>query len=332
MLNISKILFLTTMILGTIMVISSETWLGIWMGLEINMLSFVPVMYTFKNPRSAEGCMIYFLIQSIGSILMLMLILSNSLLVMYHLIVNELLNMMLMFSIMIKLGMPPFHFWFPEIMVKMSWSNCAILMTWQKIAPMMVLMQLVPNCQQMTLIIIMATIIGAIGGLNQTAVKKIMAYSSINHMGWIVACMKFNNILWIEYILIYSVILIMMIVMFSFYSISYINQMSLNSGYMEKTLIAILFLSLGGMPPFLGFLPKWMVIQTMMMSNTLFTLTIMVLSSLITLFYYLRMISTNFMINSPTWKWNLTTKPSPYISAFMILINMSLPVVMTLSF
>nr|YP_009127040.1 NADH dehydrogenase subunit 2 [Peirates lepturoides]AHH93170.1 NADH dehydrogenase subunit 2 [Peirates lepturoides] len=332
--NVSKLLFFSTLITGTILVLSSETWLGMWMGLEMNMLSFIPIMFKSKKTSSAESCMIYFLVQSIGSILMLMLVLTNSSLMMLPYAADELVNIMLVFSMAIKLGMPPFHFWFPEIIKKMEWPEGLILMTWQKIAPMTILSYLFPETIIAPILIMSATIIGAIGGLNQTSIHKIMAFSSINHMGWMIACMKLNNSLWIMYLMIYSIILVMMVFIFNKYSVSYINQLTLSSNFAEKMLIIILFLSLGGLPPFLGFLPKWMVIQTMVISNTFPTLIIMILSSLITLFYYLRLISSNLLINSPTWKWNITSSSilQPKWSIFMIMLNLALPMILTFNF
>nr|YP_010596149.1 NADH dehydrogenase subunit 2 [Catamiarus brevipennis]WAJ48481.1 NADH dehydrogenase subunit 2 [Catamiarus brevipennis] len=332
--NTSKLMFSLTLIMGSILTISSESWLGIWMGLEMNMISFIPILFKSKSTNSAESCMIYFLVQSIGSILMLMIVLTNPSLMMLPYVEDKLVNTMLVFSMLIKLGAPPFHFWFPEIIKKMEWTESLILMTWQKIAPMTIMSYLIVSSPMIPIIVSLSVITGAIGGLNQTSIKKIMAFSSINHMGWMIACMKLDNLLWMLYLLIYSIIITMMISLFKKYSASYINQLTMNSStFSEKMLIIILFLSLGGLPPFLGFLPKWMVIQTMIISNTIPTLIIMIMSSLITLFYYLRLISSSLMINTPSWKWNMQTYSiDPKWTIFMIIINMSLPVILTFIF
>nr|YP_009485734.1 NADH dehydrogenase subunit 2 [Canthesancus helluo]AVZ00870.1 NADH dehydrogenase subunit 2 [Canthesancus helluo] len=329
MLNSSKLLFYSTMILGTSITVSSETWLGMWMGLEMNLISFIPILYKNSN-TSSESCMIYFLIQSFGSILMLMSVLSNSFVILSPLMSKELFNVMLMMSMSIKLGIPPFHFWFPEIMEKLNWINCTILMTWQKVAPLTILSYILEN-KLLPVVIMTATIIGAIGGLNQTSIRKIMAFSSINHMGWMIACMKYNNEFWMKYLLIYTTIIVMMTFMFNNYSSFYINQLiNTNLMYTEKTLIIILFLSLGGLPPFLGFIPKWMVIQAMILSNSISIMFVMIMSVLISLFYYLRLISTTLLISSTTVKWNSESNNENIIMS-LILINLSLPVIVTFS-
>uniref|UniRef100_UPI0030034057 NADH dehydrogenase subunit 2 n=1 Tax=Triatoma boliviana TaxID=3120505 RepID=UPI0030034057 len=332
MLNTSMILFMSIMILGTGIVFSAESWLGMWMGLEMNLISFIPILYKSKNMAASESCMIYFLTQSLGSILMLISVLMNSTLMVSPLMSEELFNTMLMLSMMIKLGVPPFHFWFPETIEKASWLNCTILMTWQKIAPMCILSLLIEN-PLITIIIIFSVMMGAIGGLNQTSLRKIMAYSSINHMGWMVACMKFNNEFWLKYLFIYSMMVLMMTFIFNKYSSFYINQMMNSSpSYTEKLLITIMFLSLGGLPPFIGFMPKWLVIQSMINSNSLLILFIMIMSTLITLFYYLRVISSILLISSSTIKWNQNSKINSSMLTLMIMINISLPVISTLSF
>nr|QKY63791.1 NADH dehydrogenase subunit 2 [Triatoma barberi] len=331
MLNSSMILFMMTMILGTCIVISSETWLGMWMGLEMNLISFIPLLYKSKNMSSSESCMIYFLIQSLGSILMLISVLINSSIVISPIMGEELVNMALLLSMMIKLGVPPFHFWFPEILEKMSWMNCTILMTWQKIAPLCVMSYMI-NSTILPLIIALSTITGAIGGLNQTSLRKILGYSSISHLGWMIACMKFNNEFWLKYLIIYSIIIMMMTSMFDSYSSFFINQVINSSpSFMEKSLIIILFMSLGGLPPFIGFLPKLLVIQSMINSNSTMIMFIMIMSILITLFYYIRLISSTLLIYSTSIKWNQNKKINPNLIMLMITTNISLPVIAMLN-
>nr|YP_010596123.1 NADH dehydrogenase subunit 2 [Acanthaspis pedestris]WAJ48455.1 NADH dehydrogenase subunit 2 [Acanthaspis pedestris] len=333
MINISKLLFLSILILGTCLTLSSETWLGMWIGLEMNLIAFIPIIFKSKNISSSESCMMYFLIQSMGSILMLVSVLSNSLITVSPTVIEHFFYSTLMFSMFIKLGVPPFHFWFPEILEKMSWMNCMILMTWQKVAPLAILSLMSEKMLLLPVIIMMSTVVGALGGLNQTSIRKILGYSSISHMGWMIACLKFKNDLWMKYLIIYSAILITMIFVFHMYSSFNINQFNQMSTMTEKTMIIIMFMSLGGLPPFLGFLPKWMVIQSLMTSNSYTLLTIMVLSTLITLFYYLRLVSTMILLSSMSLKWNIKkTNLKNEMQIAIVMINTLLPVISTFSF
>nr|YP_010258350.1 NADH dehydrogenase subunit 2 [Neocentrocnemis stali]AGO28026.1 NADH dehydrogenase subunit 2 [Neocentrocnemis stali] len=327
--NSSKLLFYSMMIMSTMMIISSENILSMWMGLEINMISFIPIMFEEKNTSSAESCMIYFLTQSLGSILLLISVLIYPLISIYQFTLDEWVKTLMSSSMLIKLGVPPFHFWFPSILDKMNWENCMILMTWQKIGPLSMLsMMYIPAIQ---MIIVLSVIVGAMSGLNQTSIRKIMAYSSINHMGWIIACMKMENQLWFKYFMIYSFMIITITMSFNFNSMFFINQMSTNlSGFTEKASITISMMSIGGLPPFLGFLPKWMVIQNMIPSHSFTIITVMIMMSLITLLFYLRLIVTSFTISASTMKWIKSSKNK--MLEMMIMVNLSLPLISLMSY
>nr|YP_009727905.1 NADH dehydrogenase subunit 2 [Notonecta montandoni]QHZ87280.1 NADH dehydrogenase subunit 2 [Notonecta montandoni] len=331
--NSSKLLFFTTMIIGTMMVMSSNNWLSMWMGLEINMISFIPLMSKSKNNLSSESMMLYFLVQSMGSVLFLMMIISNSTIMISPTMINDIINIVMTSSLLLKVGAAPFHFWLPEIMEKMNWVSCMIIMTWQKLAPLIILSMMLDTNNFIMIIAITSTTVGAVGGLNQTSMRKIMAYSSISHLGWMLSCMKFENEMWMNYLMIYAIIVVMTTMVFNYYSMFYLNQMTLNSNsMMEKIMYSSLMLSMGGLPPFLGFLPKWMVIQAMMSKSLYLVLTIMVLTTLVTLFYYLRMISTIIMINSTMSKWSLKIKnQNKLVQIMLMFINTMLPMVMTLN-
>nr|YP_009485591.1 NADH dehydrogenase subunit 2 [Carcinochelis bannaensis]AVZ00727.1 NADH dehydrogenase subunit 2 [Carcinochelis bannaensis] len=330
--NSSKAMFYIMMVMSTLMIISSDNLLGMWMGLEINMMSFIPILSKDKSILASESCMIYFLVQSMGSILMIMMILVNSLINVTPSLINELITIIIVMSMMIKLGAPPFHFWFPNILEKMGWSESFILMTWQKMGPLMITSSIIKDQYIMIPLVILSVTVGAIGGLNQTSVKKIMAYSSISHLGWMIMCMKFNNQLWLTYLTIYSMIILMMILMFKNYSSNYINQVNIeNPSLTEKMMISSSFLSLGGLPPFIGFLPKWMVIQNMIMSDSFSTLLVMILSTLITLFFYTRIMSSSFLISFASTKWMLNKKTNSF-SLKILITNMILPIMMIISY
>nr|YP_009485721.1 NADH dehydrogenase subunit 2 [Scipinia horrida]AVZ00857.1 NADH dehydrogenase subunit 2 [Scipinia horrida] len=329
MLNFSKIMFSMIMILGTLLTMSAESWMGMWMGLELNMVAFIPLIYKEKMNSTYESCMIYFLIQSMGSIIMLMSILMNSFFILSPYMGESMLSSTVILSMMVKMGAPPFHFWFPEIMEKMSWPSCFILMTWQKVAPMYILSCVINmNETMMFLLILIMVLTGSLGGLNQTSIRKIMSYSSMDHMGWMIACMKFSNNMWMIYFLIYSLILSTIVFSFWFYSAYYMNQYSNKSlSFMEKLMIIIAFLSLGGLPPFLGFIPKLIVIQLTMLYESYFISTVLVLTTLITLFYYLRLIGSIFLINNSTVKWNAYISMNNVPMAFIITVNSLFPVI-----
>nr|QLY89630.1 NADH dehydrogenase subunit 2 [Fannia sociella] len=299
--NSSKIMFFSILMMGTLISISANSWLGAWMGLEINLLAFIPLMSDNKL-MSTESSLKYFLTQALASSVFLfavILFLLNS-----SKMNSFVMEMMIFSSLLLKSGSAPFHFWFPNVMEGLSWMNALILMTWQKIAPLMLISYIIFK-PLIIASIILSSFIGALGGLNQTSLRKLMAYSSINHLGWMLAAMYNSNSLWITYFIFYSFLTFSMIFMFNMFKISHVNQlfsMFFNSKSMKFFLFFNL-LSLGGLPPFLGFFPKWMVIQFLSMNNQLFLLTFMVLMALITLYFYMRLCYSAFMLNYYENNW-----------------------------
>nr|QAU54269.2 NADH dehydrogenase subunit 2 [Desmopachria sp. ITV9392]QPA36184.1 NADH dehydrogenase subunit 2 [Desmopachria sp. RRMO-2020]QPA36197.1 NADH dehydrogenase subunit 2 [Desmopachria sp. RRMO-2020]QPA36210.1 NADH dehydrogenase subunit 2 [Desmopachria sp. RRMO-2020]QPA36223.1 NADH dehydrogenase subunit 2 [Desmopachria sp. RRMO-2020] len=294
-----KLIFLTILFLGTMITMSSQSWMGIWMGLEINLLSFIPLISMKNNSLSTESSIKYFLSQALASSIFLfsimMIIMKNKFsndLIMF----NQSFLLMLNSSILLKLGAAPFHFWFPEIINGLNWMNSMILMTWQKIAPMIILSYSMKMNMFIYLVIIFSAFIGSIGGINQMSLRKILAYSSINHISWMLSAMLINESMFFMYFLIYSILSMSIIMMFNMFKFFTLKQIySMNNSYFIKFFLFLNLLSLAGLPPFLGFLPKWMIIQ-LMSTNNFFMIFFMIMMSLITLFFYLRIMYSSIMI------------------------------------
>nr|ALO77270.1 NADH deshydrogenase subunit 2 [Habrodera capensis] len=296
-----KMIFLSTLMMGTMISVSSVTWLGTWMGLEINLLSFIPLMKEKNNSYASESSMKYFLVQALASAVFffsIIMISSMNFLNSEIMLISEFISMIINSSLLLKMGAAPFHFWFPEIIEGMSWINSLILMTWQKIAPMMILSYSIKSPNMILVIIIMCSIIGSIGGLNQTSLRKIMAFSSINHIGWMIGSFLSNEMIWLIYFSIYSTISAAIILLLNSFNVFYLSQMFIlmSKNILVKFSMMLNLLSLGGLPPFLGFFPKWMIIQQLSSKYSLIVL-IMILATLITLFFYMRIAYTSIIIN-----------------------------------
>nr|UKG18949.1 NADH dehydrogenase subunit 2 [Dendrolimus punctatus] len=295
-LNSNKMFFMFILIFSTLISISSNSWFGCWIGLEINLLSFIPLISNSNNLLMSEASLKYFLTQSIASINLLFSILMKMILL-KNFDLNNFLSIMINSSLLMKMGSAPFHFWFPNIVEGLSWFNNFILMSWQKITPMILLSYYMNN--NFLLIMMMINImIGAIGGLNQTSLRKLMAYSSINNLGWMIFAITISENLWIFYFSTYSFLIMIMIFMFYNLNMFFINQLFINNmNSMIKINLFINFLSLGGLPPFIGFLPKWIIIN-FLINNKMFLLSfIFIMMSLIMLFFYIRIIYFSLMFN-----------------------------------
>nr|ALO70781.1 NADH deshydrogenase subunit 2 [Ocypus brunnipes] len=322
-------MFFSSLLTGSLISISASSWMGMWMGLEINLLSIIPLMNSNKNLFSSEASLKYFVTQTLASTILLfsIVIMSNNIFM-----VNQIKsNLLLIFSsaLLTKIGAAPFHFWFPEIVEGLSWFNCMILFTWQKVAPMIIMMYNIEFSEFSLFTVISSMLISGVMGLNQTSIRKILTYSSINHIGWMISTMIAMETIWLYYFLIYTVISLNIIMIFSILNIFYLKQLfiSMNNNFIMKFFFVFNFLSLGGLPPFMGFFPKWMTVQNLVESNFLLLSLMMVILTLTTLFFYLRvmfstlvmnMMEINYLIDS---KFNqFWTLVSNFVSIFGFLI------------
>nr|ARH54234.1 NADH dehydrogenase subunit 2 [Cteniopus sp. AH-2016] len=296
--------FFNSMIMGTMIAISSYSWMSMWMGLEINLLSIIPLFSNTKNVFSSESSMKYFITQAMASLVLLtaMMMLLNS---------SEFLNplskflfsMMMNTALLTKLGAAPFHFWFPEVIEGLNWGNSLILLTWQKIAPMMLIMNLMVNKTFIVMIMMTCLLVSTISGFNQISLRKILAFSSINHIAWMLGTTMISFSVWTLYFTIYAIINSTITLMFSLTKSFYLNQINNMMNYNKTVKFSLMmnFLSLGGLPPFIGFLPKWIVINWMTNNNLLLMTAMMIVTTLIMLFIYIRVMMSSMMmsINEP---------------------------------
>nr|APX40369.1 NADH dehydrogenase subunit 2 [Longitarsus nigrocillus] len=292
-------LFFNSLILGTLISISSYNWFMMWIGLEINLLSIIPLFKSQVNSYPVEATLKYFITQALASMIILFTVIIsmnlNESLPNY----NYWLMMMLNSALLTKLGAAPFHYWFPEVMEGLNWLNSLLLLTWQKLAPMILLMYNLNMTMFISMIIILSSIISGIYGINQMSLRKILSYSSINHIAWMLASMFNIKNIWLTYFSIYSIISMNIILIFYYFNIYFTSQLFLimNQNKMIKLLFIFNFFSLGGLPPFLGFFPKWLVINNLT-ENYFFTLNfILIISTLITLFYYIRLTLSSLTLN-----------------------------------
>lgn len=298
-------MFFLFIIIGTLIAISSSSWFRIWIGLEINLLSFIPLIIRSKNLFSSESSLKYFLTQALASSIFLFSIL------LLYLFVNFKFNLihynftLISSTIILKRGTAPFHFWFPRVIEGLRWYSRLLIITWQKIAPIIIL----SYCLSLNLIIfiILASIIfGRLGGINQTSLRKLIAFSSINHLGWIIAGIINNENLWFLYFLFYCFLNLRIVFLFESFKLFNINQTFkiFNSNKFINISLFILLLSLGGLPPFLGFLPKWLIIELIIKNNIFVILAFILVITLITLYFYMRISYAALLLNHVNINWN----------------------------
>nr|YP_009270234.1 NADH dehydrogenase subunit 2 [Polypterus mokelembembe]ADG95258.1 NADH dehydrogenase subunit 2 [Polypterus mokelembembe] len=323
--------------LGTTLTFASSNWLLAWMGLEINTLAIIPLMARHHHPRAVEAATKYFITQTAAAAILLFTSLINAWQSGQWSIQDMSMPMsaLLTLAIAIKLGVAPMHFWLPEVMQGITLNTGLILATWQKLAPLALLYQISNNLMPELMITLglMSTIVGGWGGLNQTQIRKIMAYSSIAHLGWIISIMHFMPALAIINLTIYIIMTTTMFMIFNTLNSTTINSLATNwSKFPTLSAITMLvLLSLGGLPPLSGFLPKWLILQELTNQGLGLTATMIALSALLSLYFYLRLsylLTTTITPNTypQMLNWNIKTKTTFILPTMMILTITMLPI------
>nr|YP_010140013.1 NADH dehydrogenase subunit 2 [Aulacochilus grouvellei]QQK56312.1 NADH dehydrogenase subunit 2 [Aulacochilus grouvellei] len=326
MTKFNKLVFMNSLILGTLMALSSYSWLSMWMGLEINLLSIIPLMMNPKNVFPSESAMKYFITQAMASMILLFTIIVSFNTADYIFFNSiSLMTIALNSSLLMKMGAAPFHFWFPEVMEGLNWLNNLLMMTWQKIAPMVLLNFSFNQIYFLTFIIVLSSLISGLMSLNQTSLRKILAYSSINHISWMISAMMYSNTVWLIYFIVYSIISINLILILKNLNSFYLTQLFFffKNNKSIKILVNFNFFSLGGLPPFLGFFPKWLTINYLTYNNFYFLTVLMILFNMMMLFAYLRITFSSLTIKSNestnlNYNLSFTTIFLNYLTIFLL--------------
>nr|QXG20307.1 NADH dehydrogenase subunit 2 [Empidonax flaviventris] len=292
----AKLIFSLSLLLGTTITISSSHWVMAWTGLEINTLAVLPLISKSHHPRAIEASTKYFLIQATASTLLLFSSMLNAWFTGQWDITqltHPLSCMLLTVAISMKLGLVPFHFWFPEVLQGSSLMTSLLLATIMKFPPTILLFLTSPSLNP-TLLSMMAIASAALGGwmgLNQTQIRKIMAFSSISHLGWMTIILIYSPKLTLITFYLYS--LTTAAIFFTLDTTNTLKLSTLMAAWSKipslTAALMLTLLSLAGLPPLTGFLPKWLIIQELTKQELTTTATIIALLSLLGLFFYLRL-------------------------------------------
>nr|AVP25635.1 NADH dehydrogenase subunit 2 [Chiasmocleis ventrimaculata] len=314
--------FLSSLALGTTMTLMSHHWILAWIGLEINTLAIIPLMTSTPHPRAIEAATKYFLTQAAASAIIVFTALINTWAFGEWNIssTSSLSAISLTIAICMKLGLAPLHFWMPEVLQGIPLMTGLILSTWQKIAPMALLVQIsnMTNLTLTTAIAITSIIIGGWGGINQTQLRKIMAFSSIGHLGWMIVILKMNPSLTLFNFFIYIIMTSAMFLTLIAMNTTKISQISTAWPKTPTltTLSMLSILSLGGLPPLTGFAPKLLTSLELTKQNAFTLAGLILLLSLLALFFYIRLTYTmsmtmapNSIISQTTWRSKLNKSP-----------------------
>nr|YP_009348788.1 NADH dehydrogenase subunit 2 [Lythrurus lirus]ABC72138.1 NADH dehydrogenase subunit 2 [Lythrurus lirus]ABC72139.1 NADH dehydrogenase subunit 2 [Lythrurus lirus]ABC72141.1 NADH dehydrogenase subunit 2 [Lythrurus lirus]ABC72142.1 NADH dehydrogenase subunit 2 [Lythrurus lirus]BAW88237.1 NADH dehydrogenase subunit 2 [Lythrurus lirus] len=337
---------LSSLGLGTTLTFASSHWLLAWMGLEINTLAIVPLMAQHHHPRAVEATTKYFLTQATAAAVILFASTTNAWITGtwdMTSMSNPIATAMILAALALKIGLAPMHFWMPEVLQGLDLLTGLILSTWQKLAPLALIIQTAQAFDPLllTALGLTSTLVGGWGGLNQTQLRKVLAYSSIAHMGWMVIVLQYAPQLTLLALLMY---ILMTSAAFLTLKLSYTTKVgTLATTWSKSPLLtataALVLLSLGGLPPLTGFMPKWLILQELAKQGLPLTATVMALAALISLYFYLRLCYAMTLTISPntvtsTTPWRTQTTQASALLALSTVMALGLlpltPAVMTL--
>nr|WAB21670.1 NADH dehydrogenase subunit 2 [Petroica bivittata] len=334
----AKLIFIASLLLGTTITVSSNHWIMAWAGLEINTLAILPLISKSHHPRAVEAATKYFLVQAGASTLLLFSSMVNAWST-GQWDITQLTNpascAILTAAIAMKLGLVPFHFWFPEVLQGSPLTTGLLLSTALKFPPITLLYMTCHslNTTLLTTMAILSTAMGGWMGLNQTQIRKILAFSSISHLGWMAVIIVYSPKLTLLNFYLYS--LMTAATFLTFHSIKTLKLSTLMTSWTKtpalNAALLLTLLSLAGLPPLTGFLPKWLIIQELTKQSMAPAAAMISMLSLLGLFFYLRLAycatitlpphTTNHMK-----QWH-TNKPIPsLIAALMTTSTMLLPI------
>nr|BBU25840.1 NADH dehydrogenase subunit 2 [Pseudanthias squamipinnis] len=281
--------------LGTTITFSSSHWLLAWMGLEMNTLAIIPLMAQPHHPRAVEATTKYFLTQATAAAMLLFASTTNAWLTgqwdiqqMSHPLPVTLITL----ALALKLGLAPLHSWLPEVLQGLDLYTGLIMSTWQKLAPFALLVQFQHSYPTLLIVLgVLSTLIGGWGGLNQTQLRKILAYSSIAHLGWMLLVLQFSPTLTLLTLLTYLVMTTSTFLIFILNKALTLNTLAAcwAKAPALTAITPLILLSLGGLPPLTGFMPKWLIIQELTTQGLIPLATFAALTALLSLYFYLRL-------------------------------------------
>nr|ABF57602.1 NADH dehydrogenase subunit 2 [Eurydactylodes symmetricus] len=334
----TQTLLYMSMMLGTILTMSSSHWILAWAGLEMNTLAIIPIVSSQHHPRATEASTKYFLTQATASAVILFASSVNAWKTgqwdIYQISSPESITMLTL-ALAMKLGLAPLHFWLPEVLQGATLLTATIMSTWQKLAPVTILYMIINNLNQQALMILGITFchLGGWMGLNQTQIRKIMAFSSIAHMGWMFTALAMNPNLTLLTLLMYIMLTTAMFT--SLMMVTSKTLLDLGTTWPQTpallSITMLTLMSLGGLPPLTGFMPKWLILKELTASNLTVVSILMALSTLPSLFFYLRMSHMASLTLPPETantghKWRFKSKNIILAPPTIIIANLLLPI------
>ena len=323
MLQMEYSILILCSILGMLVIISANDLIVFYIGLELQSLAlYVLASFNRDEIKSSEAGLKYFVLSALSSGLLLYgcsLIYGFSGSTNFEIIANSFnqfeygLTLGIVFILVglaFKISAVPFHMWAPDVYEGSPTSVTLFFATIPKIAALTIFIKflyipfinMIDQWQMIILFLSIASMLfGAIAAIGQKNLKRLIAYSSIGHMGYALAGLVVGTNEGIESSIIYiSIYMVMNLALFSclfmlkrnnkyYENIDDLSGLSQNHPLLSIALLIILF-SLAGIPPLAGFFAKFYIFKAVIEQSMFFLAIVGLLSTVIAAFYYLRII------------------------------------------
>ena len=321
------ILFILFAILGSFVLISSDNFLTAFIGLELQSLSlYLMAAFNTKNLKSNEAGIKYFSLGALSSGFLLfgisMIYYDTGSFYMQNLnnftTISEIGLSLVLISLFFKVSAAPFHIWTPDVYEGSPTISTLFFASLPKFASLIFLFRVyqelnISGIQSLNYIFQMvcaiSLLVGVYGAITQKVIKRLLAFSSINHIGFmllgIMSYQFMSEGTLFFYLIIYlittfgifAVLLNLRTVEGEFTKISQLNGLRFTSNSKSISML-VFFFSLAGIPPFAGFFAKFFILSASITDGFFFLSIVAVLSSVIAAFYYLTIIKNMFFNKS----------------------------------
>nr|YP_009545868.1 NADH dehydrogenase subunit 2 [Ophioplinthus brevirima]AYO99660.1 NADH dehydrogenase subunit 2 [Ophioplinthus brevirima] len=305
----NTILYISFLLLSILGCTLSNNWLILWFWIELQSLSLIPMLSSNVSPRSIESTNKYFLFQAAGSALLLLgilirLFVSGNILIQGNYSWIEYFIITLSFCI--KIGIFPAHFWFIDVMQGINFWNGLFVAIPSKIIPIYMIIY-ISNSLSITLINtigISSIIIGSIFGIHQLQLRKLIALSSIAHLGWIILIFpNINNWLGIILFIAYIIMITPLFWLGNIFNLEHLSKTNnISNNIILTNVLLISILSMAGFPPLLGFFYKWIMFHIILNNNSALIITILISASLLSLYFYIQICIGTYIMQWPLSK------------------------------
>jgi NADH-ubiquinone oxidoreductase chain 2 len=284
--------------------ISRSHWFFLWIALELNTVMFFPLLAKKKHTFNFRLCLNYFLIQRLISLIIL-----------FRLFNCEIANhartspkICIFAALLIKIASIPFHRWMLPI-IKTNKTIVWLLLTAQKVLAFLMLIFIKPLITEIILVVLFISILlSPILGLSQNHTNILLFFSSISHTRWLIVGILLGQETWLFYFVFYSCILYLFL-----FETNTSAAQEIRKSSSSNMLTFISLMSLGGIPPLVGFYPKILIIIQRFLLTLFLLFFFLLMRARLDLFIYARLGALFLVLKKSKTIWSKQKKNNKLI-------------------